>query len=164
MEDVMLIEMQIKGLMMDPVTGVPIVILRNADNQRVLPIWVGPVEANAIALQIENVTPPRPMTHDLLKNLLTEFDARVQRVVITALRGNTFYAYLDIDRQGTRILVDARPSDALAVALRSRAPVFVDDAVLDQASSVEISNEQADRDRLQRWLESLDPDDMGYKM
>ena len=160
----MLIEMQIKGLMMDPVTGVPIVILRNADNQRVLPIWVGPVEANAIALQIENVTPPRPMTHDLLKNLLTEFDARVQRVVITALRGNTFYAYLDIDRQGTRILVDARPSDALAVALRSRAPVFVDDAVLDQASSVEVSNEQADRERLQRWLESLDPDDMGYKM
>jgi bifunctional DNase/RNase len=160
----MLIEMQIKGLMMDPVTGVPIVILRNADNQRVLPIWVGPVEANAIALQIENVTPPRPMTHDLLKNLLTEFDARVQRVVITALRGNTFYAYLDIDRQGTRILVDARPSDALAVALRSRAPVFVDDSVLDQASSVEVSNEQADRERLQRWLESLDPDDMGYKM
>jgi bifunctional DNase/RNase len=164
MEDVMLIEMQIKGLMMDPVTGVPIVILRNADNQRVLPIWVGPVEANAIALQIENVTPPRPMTHDLLKNLLTEFDARVQRVVITALRGNTFYAYLDIDRQGTRVLVDARPSDALAVALRSRAPVFVDEAVLDQASSVEVSNEQADRERLQRWLESLDPDDMGYKM
>jgi uncharacterized protein len=160
----MLIEMQIKGLMMDPVTGVPIVILRNADNQRVLPIWVGPVEANAIALQIENVTPPRPMTHDLLKNLLTEFDARVQRVVITALRGNTFYAYLDIDRQGTRILVDARPSDALAIALRSRAPVFVDDSVLDQASSVEVSNEQADRERLQRWLESLDPDDMGYKM
>lgn len=160
----MLVEMQIKGLMMDPVTGVPIVILRNADNQRVLPIWVGPVEANAIALQIENVTPPRPMTHDLLKNLLTEFDARVQRVVITALRGNTFYAYLDIDRQGTRILVDARPSDALAVALRSRAPVFVDDAVLEQASSVEVSNEQADRERLQRWLESLDPDDMGYKM
>jgi len=160
----MLIEMQIKGLMMDPVTGVPIVILRNADNQRVLPIWVGPVEANAIALQIENVTPPRPMTHDLLKNLLTELDARVQRVVITALRGNTFYAYLDIDRQGTRILVDARPSDALAVALRSRAPVFVEDSVLNQASSVEVSNEEADRERLQRWLESLDPDDMGYKM
>jgi bifunctional DNase/RNase len=160
----MLIEMQIKGLMIDPVTGVPIVILRNADNQRVLPIWVGPVEANAIALQIENVTPPRPMTHDLLKNLLAEFDARVQRVIITALRGNTFYAYLDIERQGTRMLVDARPSDALALALRSRAPVFVDDSVLDQASSVEVSNEQADRDRLQRWLESLDPDDMGYKM
>jgi bifunctional DNase/RNase len=120
-------------------------------------IWVGPVEANAIALQIENVTPPRPMTHDLLKNLLTEFDARVQRVVITALRGNTFYAYLDIDRQGTRILVDARPSDALAIALRSRAPVFVEDSVLNQASSVEVSNEEADRERLQRWLESLDP-------
>lgn len=160
----MLIEMQIKGLMMDPVTGVPIVILRNADNQRVLPIWVGPVEANAIALQIENVTPPRPMTHDLLKNLLTEFDARVRRIVIAELRGNTFYAYLDIDRQGSRVLVDARPSDALAVALRSRAPVFVDDSVLERASSVEVSSEQADRERLQRWLESLDPDDMGYKM
>ena len=160
----MLIEMQIKGLMMDPVTGVPIVILRNADNQRVLPIWVGPVEANAIALQIENVTPPRPMTHDLLRNVLTEFDARVQRVVITALRGNTFYAYLDIDRQGSRLLIDARPSDALAVALRTRAPVFVDDSVLDQARSVEVSIEQADRERLQKWLESLDPDDLGYKM
>ena len=160
----MLIEMQIKGLMMDPVTGVPIVILRNADNQRVLPIWVGPVEANAIALQIENVTPPRPMTHDLLRNLLVEFDARVQRIVITALRGNTFYAYLDIDRQGSRLLIDARPSDALAVALRARAPVFVDESVLEQARSVEVSNEQADRERLQRWLESLDPDDMGYKM
>ena len=156
--------MQIKGLMMDPVTGVPIVILRNADNQRVLPIWVGPVEANAIALQIENVTPPRPMTHDLLRNLLVEFDARVQRIVITALRGNTFYAYLDIDRQGSRLLIDARPSDALAVALRARAPVFVDESVLEQARSVEVSNEQADRERLQRWLESLDPDDMGYKM
>jgi bifunctional DNase/RNase len=163
-EGFVLIEMQIKGLMMDPVTGVPIVILRNADNQRVLPIWVGPVEANAIALQIENVTPPRPMTHDLLKNLLTEFDARVRRIVIAELRGNTFYAYLDIDRQGSRVLVDARPSDALAVALRSRAPVFVDDSVLERASSVEVSSEQADRERLQRWLESLDPDDMGYKM
>ena len=156
--------MQIKGLMMDPVTGVPIVILRNADNQRVLPIWVGPVEANAIALQIENVTPPRPMTHDLLRNLLVEFDARVQRIVITALRGNTFYAYVDIDRQGSRLLIDALPSDALAVALRARAPVFVDESVLEQARSVEVSNEQADRERLQRWLESLDPDDMGYKM
>src|SRR6187402_2658421 len=155
----MLIEMQIKGLMMDPVTGVPIVILRNADNQRVLPIWVGPVEANAIALQIENITPPRPMTHDLLRNLLQEFGARVNRMLITALRGNTFFAYLEILRQGERILVDARPSDALAIALRSKAPVFVEESVLDQARSVEVSTEQADRERLQRWLESLDPDD-----
>jgi len=160
----MLIEMQIKGLMMDPVTGVPIVILRNADNQRVLPIWVGPVEANAIALQIENISPPRPMTHDLLRNLLQEFGAKVHRMLITALRGNTFFAYLEIHRQGERILLDARPSDALAVALRSRAPIFVEESVLEQARSVEVSNEQADRERLQRWLESLDPDDMGYKM
>ena len=160
----MLVEMQIKGLMMDPVTGVPIVILRNADNQRVLPIWVGPVEANAIALQIENVTPPRPMTHDLLKNLLTEFDARVQRVVITALRGNTFYAYLELRRGEETLFVDARPSDALALSLRTKAPIFVDNLVLESAKSVDVSSDQVDRERLQRWLESLDPDDLGYKM
>src|SRR4026209_1185861 len=111
MEDAMLIEMQIKGLMMDPVTGVPIVILRNADNKRVLPIWVRPVEANAIALQIENVAPPRPMTHDLLKNVMTELGARLVRVSITSLRENTFYAYLELSRDGQTLLIDARPSD-----------------------------------------------------
>jgi bifunctional DNase/RNase len=99
-----------------------------------------------------------------MRNLLQEFGARVHRMLITALRGNTFFAYLEIYRQGERILVDARPSDALAIALRSKAPVFVEESVLDQARSVEVSNEQADRERLQRWLESLDPDDMGYKM
>lgn len=160
----MLIEMQIKGLMMDPVTSVPIVILRDNDNQRMLPIWVGPVEANAIALQIENLAPPRPMTHDLLRNLVTELGATLDRVLITELRGNTFYAYLELRRNGQRFLVDARPSDALALAIRTRAPIFVEAAVLEQARSVEISSDQADQDRLQRWLESLDPDEMGYKM
>jgi bifunctional DNase/RNase len=160
----MLIEMSIKGLMVDPVTNMPIVLLRDADNQRVLPIWVGPVEANAIALQIENVRPPRPMTHDLLRNVLQELDATLRRVVITDLRDSTFYAYLEIERAGGPLLVDARPSDAIALSLRFRAPVFVDTRVLDQAKSIEVRTDQADQERLQRWLESLDPDDLGYKM
>src|SRR5580765_4552842 len=108
----MLIEMTIKGLMVDPITNMPIVILRDADHQRILPIWVGPVEANAIALQIENVAPPRPMTHDLLKNLLVELGAALRRVVVCDLRDGTFYAYLELDRAGETILLDARPSDA----------------------------------------------------
>src|SRR5258705_13370653 len=103
----MLIEMSIKGLMIDPITNMPIVILRDLDNQRVLPIWVGPVEANAIALQIENVAPPRPMTHDLLKNVLLELGATLTRVVIADLRDNTFYAYLELRRDGESLLIDA---------------------------------------------------------
>jgi bifunctional DNase/RNase len=160
----MLIEMAIKGLMVDPITNMPIVILRDLDNQRVLPIWVGPVEANAIALQIENVSPPRPMTHDLLKNILAELGAVLFRVVIADLRENTFYAYLEMRRDGETIMVDARPSDAIALSLRTKAPIFVDPRVLDQAKSIDTSTEQADQERLQRWLESLDPDDLGYKM
>ena len=160
----MLIEMHIKGLMLDPVTNVPIVVLKDSENQRALPIWVGPVEANAIALQVENVAPPRPMTHDLFRRLLTVLSASVSRVVIAELRGSTYYAYLEIEREGERLFLDARPSDALAIALRTGAPVFVTPSVLDQARSLEVSSEQADQERLQRWLESLDPDDMGYKM
>jgi bifunctional DNase/RNase len=160
----MLIEMFIKGLMVDPITNLPIVILRDAENQRVLPIWVGPVEANAIALQIENVACPRPMTHDLLKNLLVELGADLRRIIIADLRDNTFYAYLELVHDGEVTLVDARPSDAIALSLRAKAPVFVNPKVLDQAKSGETAPEQADQERLQRWLESLDPDDMGYKM
>ena len=162
----MLIEMAIKGLMLDPITNMPIVLLRDLDSQRVLPIWVGPVEANAIALQVENVAPTRPMTHDLMRNLLQELGATLSRVLITDLRENTFFAYLELRRDQDRetMLVDARPSDALALAIRTRTPVFVDSRVLDQAKSVDVTNEQANQERLQKWLESLDPDDLGYKM
>lgn len=160
----MLIEMAIKGLMMDPITNLPIVILKDPDGQRVLPIWVGAVEANAVALQIENVAPPRPLTHDLVRSILVELGAVLTRVVIHDLRESTFFAYLEL-RQGSDVtLVDVRPSDALALALRAKAPVFVHPRVLDRASSTDISAEDADQDRLQRWLESLDPDDLGYKM
>lgn len=160
----MLIEMSVKGLMIDPVQNVPIIILRDADNQRALPIWVGPVEANAIALQIENVLPARPMTHDLLRNLLQELGATLTRVIIADLRGGTFYAYLEIQQGSERLLVDARPSDAIALSMRARVPVFVDAKVLDQVKSVEVSSDRSEREHLQRWLESLDPDDLGYKM
>ena len=160
----MLIEMQIKGLMLDPVTNVPIVILRDADGQRVLPIWVGPAEANAIALQVENLASPRPMTHDLLRDLVASLGASVSRVIISALKAGTFYAYLELKTSSGLVMVDARPSDALALAARTRAPIFVQPAVLEQSRSVEVTTDQADQDRLQKWLESLDPDDMGYKM
>src|SRR5215467_10927093 len=155
--------MSIKGLMMDPLTNLPIVLLRDPSSDRVLPIWVGPVEANAIALQVENVQAPRPMTHDLLRNVLSELGATLTRVVITDLHDNTFYAYLELKRNGEVLFVDARPSDALALSIRTRAPVFVDTRVLDQAKSVDVSSDNVDRERLQRWLESLDPDDLGYK-
>jgi bifunctional DNase/RNase len=160
----MLVEMWIKGLMIDPVQNVPIVILRDAENQRALPIWVGPVEANAIALQIENVSPARPLTHDLLRNLLQELGATLARVVIADLRGGTFYAYLELQRDGEVLFMDARPSDAIALSMRAKASIFVSTKVLDQAKSVEVSSEQGDREQLQRWLESLDPNDLGYKM
>jgi uncharacterized protein len=159
-----LVEMFIKGLMIDPVTSMPIVVLRDGDGQRTLPIWVGPVEANAIALQIENVAPPRPMTHDLLRNLVGALGGTLARVVIADLKDTTFYAYLEIRRDGDVVFVDARPSDALALALRTSAPIFVESPVLESARTVDASAEQADHEKLQRWLESLDPDDLGYKM
>jgi len=160
----MLIEMSIKGLMLDPITNMPIGLLRDSDSQRTLPIWVGPVEASAIALQVENVAPPRPMTHDLLRNVLSDLGVTLERVIISDLRDNTFYAFLELRRGSEMVLVDARPSDALALLIRTKARVFVEGKVLDQAKSVDVSSEQADRDRLQKWLESLDPDDLGYKM
>lgn len=160
----MLIEMAIRGLMVDPLTNLPIIILRDESNERVLPIWVGPVEANAIALQVENVATPRPMTHDLLRHVVTELGGTLTRVVIHDLRDSTFYAYIEIVRDGERVLVDARPSDALALSLRTRVPIFVNVSVFEHARGADVAPQQVDQERLQRWLESLDPDDLGYKM
>ena len=161
----MQIEMTIKGLMVDPVTNMPIVILRDKDGQRVLPIWVGIFEANAIALQIENVSTPRPMTHDLLRNVIQDLKATVQKIVVCDLQDNTFYAMIYLTRNGDTLAIDARPSDAIALALRTRAPIFVEDAVIDNAKTVDLSPDKADTERLHKWLESLDPDELGkYKM
>jgi len=163
----MQIEMTIKGLMVDPITNTPIVILRYKEGQRVLPIWVGIFEANAIALQIENVSTPRPMTHDLLRNVIHDLKATVEKIVVCALQENTFYALIHLQLNGEPVAIDARPSDAIALALRTRAPIFVEESVIDHAKTLDPSSEvgKADADRLHKWLESLDPDDLGkYKM
>ena len=161
----MLIEMAIKGLMVDPITNMPIIILREKDGERVLPIWVGIFEANAIALQMENIPTPRPMTHDLLKNIIEDMRGVVQKVVVSELKENTFYALIYVGNGDQSLAVDARPSDAIALALRSRAPIFVEDSVIDSAKTVDFSTEKADTERLRKWLESLDPEEFGkYKM
>ena len=161
----MQVEMVIKGLMVDPITNMPIIILRDRDGERVLPIWVGVFEANAIALQIENISTPRPMTHDLLRNVLRDLHATVQRIVVSDLKDNTFYALIYVDVNGELTAIDARPSDAIALALRTQAPIFVEECVIDHAKTVDFAPEKGDSDRLQRWLESLDPEELGkYKM
>ena len=161
----MLIEMTIKGLMVDPITNMPIVILKDSDGERVLPIWVGIFEANAIALQIENIASPRPMTHDLIRNIIADMDGRVERVVVSELKENTFYAVIHLDVRGSQVAIDARPSDAIAIALRTASPILVDDSVISNAETADFSAERTDTTRLQKWLESLDPEDLGkYKM
>jgi len=158
-------EMVIKGLMVDPVTNMPIVILRDKEGERVLPIWVGIFEANAIALQIENVATPRPMTHDLLRNVIRDMNGTVEKIVVSDLKDTTFYALIYLQIGGEVVAIDARPSDAIALALRTQAPIFVEDHVIDSAKMVDFKPESADSERLQRWLESLDPDELGkYKM
>jgi uncharacterized protein len=161
----MQIEMSIKGLMVDPVTNMPIVILRDKEGQRVLPIWVGIFEANAIALQIENIATPRPMTHDLLRNIIQDLKASVQKIVVCDLQENTFYALIYLAMNGDTVAIDARPSDAIALALRARAPIFVEETVIDHAKPADFTADNQDAERLHKWLESLDPDDLGkYKM
>jgi uncharacterized protein len=158
------IEMTIKGLMIDPITNMPIVVLRDREGQRLLPIWVGVFEANAIALQIENVQTPRPMTHDLLKNILEDLSARVERVVVTGLRDNTFYALIHLHSGSVSRSIDARPSDAIALALRAHAPIFVEDSVIRDARGLDGTKEM-DTSRLQKWLEELSEEELGkYKM
>jgi bifunctional DNase/RNase len=161
----MQIEMTIKGLMVDPVTNMPIIILRDEAGQRVLPIWVGIFEANAIAVQIENIAPARPMTHDLLRNVIRDLRAEVHKVVVCDLKENTFYALIYLDVAGESVSIDARPSDAIALALRTSSPIYVEEAVIDNAKTLDFGPERGDSERLQKWLESLDPDELGkYKM
>ncbi|MDE2905871.1 MAG: bifunctional nuclease family protein [Acidobacteria bacterium] len=161
----MQIEMTIKGLMVDPITNMPIVILRDEGGEHVLPIWVGIFEANAIALQIENVTTPRPMTHDLLRNLISDLNGTVEKIVVCDLKENTFYALIHVRVRGETVAVDARPSDAIALALRVSAPIYVEDVVVRNAKNLDFAPDKADSERLAKWLENLDPEELGkYKM
>jgi len=159
------IQMTIKGLMIDPITNMPIIVLRDQEGQRLLPIWVGVFEANAIALQIENVQTPRPMTHDLLRNVISDLEAQVQRVVVCELKDNTFYATIYLQSGPRTVTVDARPSDAIALALRTRSPIYAEDTVIQSARAVDASKDNMDIGRLQQWLEGLSEDELGkYKM
>ena len=162
------IEFKIKGLMMDPLTNNPIVVLQETSSETLLPIWVGIFEANAIALQIEKVDTPRPMTHDLMKGLLNHLDVKVTKIVVTELKDSTFYAVIFLDAGGKVVTVDSRPSDAIALALRTDSPIFVTEEVLSKSTSTTetvLSADKSSPEDIRKWLENLNPDDMGkYKM
>jgi uncharacterized protein len=160
------VEMKIRGLMMDPVTNMPIVVLKDVGGNSILPIWVGIYEANAIALEIEKVSTPRPMTHDLIKTLLLGLGTGMRKVVVSELKDDTFYAVIWLEKEGELISVDSRPSDALALALRLDCPIFVDDAVLKNSKmSGAVADKVNNNEELRRWLEGLGDEDLGrYKM
>ncbi len=159
------VEMKIRGLMMDPVTNMPIVVLKDVNGSAILPIWVGIYEANAIALEIEKVSTPRPMTHDLIKILLLGMNAGIRKVVVSELKDDTFYAVIWLDRDGDLISVDSRPSDALALALRLDCPIYVEETVLKSSKLAASVSDKVNNDELRRWLEGLNDEDLGrYKM
>jgi uncharacterized protein len=159
------VEMKIRGLTMDPVTQMPIVVLKDVSSNTVLPIWVGIFEANAIALEIEKVSTPRPMTHDLLKTVLMGLETGVRKVVVNELKDDTFYAVIWLEKAGELITIDSRPSDALALALRLDCPIYVEDGVLKSSKMTSVVNEKVQSDELRKWLENLGDEDLGrYKM
>jgi bifunctional DNase/RNase len=159
------VEMKIRGLMMDPVTNMPIVVLKDVQGNSVLPIWVGVYEANAIALEIEKVQTPRPMTHDLLRNVFLGLEVRVDKIVVSDLKDDTFYAVIWVERDGQLIMLDSRPSDALALALRMDCPIFVDEQVLKNSKVTNALAERTTNEQLRNYLEGLSDEDLGrYKM
>jgi hypothetical protein len=159
------VEMQIRGLMMDPVTNMPIIVLKDVGSDIVLPIWVGIFEANAIALELEKTATPRPMTHDLLQNLARGLNAQVRKVVVSELRDDTFYAVIWMDHEGETVTLDARPSDAIALALRWDCPIYVNREVLENSKQSAAGAQTVTADEMRRWLENLNDDEMGrYKM
>lgn len=155
------LRVEIKGLMLDPSSNVPIVILRDVESHLFLPIWIGVFEANAIALRIEGVEPPRPMTHDLLRTLLEGLGGQVEKIVISDLKESTFFAVIHVRQNGNVVPIDARPSDAIALALRTDAPIFVLKSVLDKAQAVDLASQVTDEEKLKKWLEEISPDELG---
>ena len=154
------IEVKIRALMMDPNSGTPIIILKDVNSETMLPIWVGAYEANAIAPEIEKIAPQRPMTHDLLRNLIIEMGAHVNRVVVTELRDNTFFAVIEMStNDGATLMLDSRPSDAIALALRADCPIFVDLEVI-KASRNTVGSEQEGTEREESYEEEW-PDVIG---
>jgi bifunctional DNase/RNase len=166
----MFIEMKVSGLTMDPITNTPIVILKDLEEKKAIPIWIGIFEASAIATEIEKITFSRPMTHDLVNEIVRVLQSAVTRVEIHDLRNNTFFANIHLLRDGKQIVVDARPSDAIAIALRAGATIFVDDKVIEKSRNVDFGTKMTDLDQLKKekladFLENLSPEDFGkYKM
>ncbi len=159
------VEMEIRGLMMDPVTNMPIVVLKDVAGEAVLPIWVGIFEANAIALELEKTATPRPMTHDLLQTMARGLGAAVRKIVVSELRDDTYYAVIWMEQAGETVAMDARPSDAIALALRWDCPIYVNRKVLESSKQVASGGASVGPDEMRRWLENLNDDEMGrYKM
>ena len=160
------IEVRIRGLMMDPSTNMPIVVLKDVASDTVMPIWVGIFEANAIAIEIEKVSAPRPMTHDLTRHLIHHLNAELEKVVINELKDSTFLATLWLQQNGEKLTIDARPSDALALALRADCPIYVAEEVM-QSAKLSATNpaDGPTTEQLRGWLEGLNDEDLGrYKM
>lgn len=147
--------------MLDPSSNLPIVILRDEESERLLPIWIGVFEANAIALRIDGFEPPRPMTHDLLASTLKTLGAEIEKIVICDLRDTTFYALIHLQQHGRPLTLDARPSDAIALALRAEAPIFVLSSVLDKAQAADRATKTSDEEQLKKWLEEISPEELG---
>lgn len=165
----MMRRMTVSGLTIDPFTNSPIMILKDVDSDKAVPIWIGLLEATAIASELENIKFSRPMTHDLLKNVIDCMETQVTRVEVCDLRDNTYFALIHLDRGGQAIQIDARPSDAIALALRVKAPIYVADVVIQKARRVDLSAQEAitteDAKKWTEFLESLGPEHFGkYKM
>jgi len=161
----MQIPMVLKGIILDPVSNMPVLILQQEGATRYLPIWIGIFEANAIAMKLDNVATPRPLTHDLFTAVLEKLNTKISEVVISALEENTFYAVIRLRVGEEPMEVDSRPSDAIALAVRCGCPIYADSSVLERAQSIDISSEGDEAEKLRRWLEELDPEAMGkYKM
>lgn len=155
-----LIEMKVKFLTFDSSSNGFVVLLMDLSNKTGLPIWIGPFEANAIAMKLKKVESRRPMTHDLINNLLKGLESEVIKVIVNDLRENTYYALIHLNRKGEEVYIDSRPSDAIAIALTVGAPIYVSEQVIEKARTIDLENEE---DQLKEWLESLHPEDFKYK-
>ena len=160
-----MVEMKVEGLTLDPLTNMPIVILKDLEGSKALPIWVGIFEANAIALEIESIATPRPMTHDLIKNLINTFKAEIKHILVNELKDNTFYAVISLAINGDTLNIDSRPSDAIALALRVKAPIYVDETVIEAAKNIEMPEQDKgkpeEKEDLSKWIDNIKPQDFG---
>jgi bifunctional DNase/RNase len=156
----MYVEMKVKFLTFDSTSNGFVVLLMDLSNKTGLPIWIGPFEANAIAMKLKKIGSQRPMTHDLIHSILLSLESQVVKIVVNDLKENTYYALIYLNRRGEELIIDSRPSDAIAIALAVDAPIFVSDQVIEKARTIDMEKEG---DQLKDWLENLNPDDFKYK-